>query len=245
MNFLITGTDGLLGSHLVKYIVDNIGGVPLEHKITCIGRKLDVRTYKDFLTYDVIIHCAAKKDLKYCQENFANAWDVNVNGTKNIFNIKHKLFVYISSDMAADKKYGDIEYPSTCYGITKKAAEDYVKHSIHHNKLLIIRSGIIYPENIKWIDDAIKNNEALKLYYDRWRKHIGVNDYCKILLDNILGMLNYEQWSETIDICQYEPHMSQIEFVTKYLEEKGIKYDNIEPISRMESKHGSIGPEII
>src|SRR3989338_11420693 len=130
MNILITGSNGLLGSALMKKLSANhevksfdlINGqniLDLSHCLNhCKGQ-------------DLIIHCAAILD-----EDNAALFDVNVDGTKNILNAsiqsKVKRFIFISTAGV----YGDCETkvnestafaPVTAYEKSKARAETFLK----------------------------------------------------------------------------------------------------------------------
>jgi dTDP-4-dehydrorhamnose reductase len=232
MKILITGTDGFLGSRLVKHLS--------QHVLTCVGKDQDIRTYKTTESFDVIIHCAAKKDLLWCHKNFSDAWDINVNGTKNISNISTNKLIFISSDMAEDTEAnGGLKYPSTCYGLTKLEAEYYILKTYtlggNYKSYDIIRSGLIYDDKVDWIDNCIKKELPLTVYYDRWRNYVHINEVIRVI-DIYIQNKGYAR-------CEGK-FTSQLGFVANYLNKNNIKYPII-PVSRMISEHGSIGPEAI
>jgi len=135
---LITGGAGSIGSGLVKKL--------LEYPIKQI-RVFDVNEYSLFIlkrevndkrirlllgnildkdriemamnNVDIVIHCAAVKNIEISEFNALETVDVNVNGTMNLIKavIKEKpdKFLNISTDKAADN--------STLYGTTKQIGE--------------------------------------------------------------------------------------------------------------------------
>lgn len=245
MNILITGVDGLVGKELYNQLTNRAQNLK-DSKLVGVGRKTDIRTYKDNNEYDVIIHCAAKKDLVWCQNHYYDAYDINVNGTINISKIKHKLFVHISTDMVNDGTEG---YPTTAYGITKREAEKYVTNLPEH---LIIRSGIICPEDIQWIDELVWEGKNIHPYFDKWRRYIKVKDYCLKLIDIIDNYPFYPNTkiliNKILDMTEDHPVISQVDFVKQYIKEKYakcIEYKYIYPVSRQTTEHGRLGPSVI
>jgi len=250
MKYLITGADGMIGGAIYRKLMELYPWADEGNLVHSIGRNTDIRTFSPTRGYDVIIHCAAKKDLVWCENNFNEAYDINVNGTKNIAKINHKIFIYISSDLVQDgvSPDGKTKYPLTKYGYTKWVAENWVKENIQNHT--IIRSGVVFPEKIEWIDNAISEAHELKLYFDRWRWHYKLEDYVNSIIrtaDNLFdgdGTINqHSSWYRGV----YQLHGffdNQVGFGMRYLESKGIKYP-ITPISRQSTEHGRLGVDVV
>ena len=140
MNILITGAAGFLGRELTSQLLDQghsvIGVTNSESKTQEINffnkhdnlkvYNMDISSSKLKLSYimglhdvDYIIHTAAMKHVRICEENPTRAIEVNVVGTKNIIeaalenNIKN--IIGISTDKATN--------PSCVYGMTKHFTE--------------------------------------------------------------------------------------------------------------------------
>jgi UDP-glucose 4-epimerase len=153
---LVTGGAGFIGSHLVDRLIaenievvvlDNLQGGKLGNIQQHIGKKLfrfvngDIRNsnlVKDLVSdVDAVFHHAAIISVPQSIEDPVLVNDTNVNGTLNLLKASLdsnvKRFVYASSCAV----YGDIEdlpikesselKPLSPYGVSKLAAESYVK----------------------------------------------------------------------------------------------------------------------
>lgn len=122
---LITGSQGYIGSHLIKMIGDDYDVFKLD--IADPENPIDIR--KDFYfdtEFDTVIHLAAlvnvSRSTKYPEDYF----DTNVNGTRNVLRkLKYKNFVFASTGSAVGM--------ASPYGISKRMAElvveDYCKNN--------------------------------------------------------------------------------------------------------------------
>ncbi|PKL19078.1 MAG: hypothetical protein CVV49_02730 [Spirochaetae bacterium HGW-Spirochaetae-5] len=86
-NILITGTGGMLGNdfmEILKNIKSNVISLNKEKlDVTEIEQVMDCAKYKP----DIIIHCAAKVDADYCEEDKEYCKNVQLIGTKNIIKL--------------------------------------------------------------------------------------------------------------------------------------------------------------
>jgi len=91
-NILITGAGGMLGSafkDVLKHYVPNCNTIALTHQ------ELDITNCKSVLNLHklnphIIIHCAAKVNADFCEENPRECYNTQVNGTKNIVELAKK-----------------------------------------------------------------------------------------------------------------------------------------------------------
>jgi FlaA1/EpsC-like NDP-sugar epimerase len=150
--FFITGGTGSLGSRLVDWILHH---GQEEHKVVIFSRDEqkqyqmrlryandeqkenmsfvigDVRdksaVHKTFDLYhpDYVIHTAAQKHVRVCDENPEQAVLTNIHGTQNVLDasIAHSVsgFCFVSTDKAVN--------PTTLYGMTKAIAERLVRNA--------------------------------------------------------------------------------------------------------------------
>src|SRR4030042_1075982 len=92
MKIATTGSEGTIGRELVKR-----GCIPINIDIT--NSEL-IRNEIEYINPDVVIHCAALTDVKYCEEHFKESFEVNVRGTSNVVEAmpKNSLLIYLSTD---------------------------------------------------------------------------------------------------------------------------------------------------
>lgn len=108
MNILLTGSSGLIGSHIKEYLqnqsTDNI--------LAPTSQELDITSPDSIDSYfvsndpNIVIHCAAFTDVNAgeLQRNDRNgsAWKINVDGTKKLVDaikISHASLIHISTDV--------------------------------------------------------------------------------------------------------------------------------------------------
>jgi dTDP-4-dehydrorhamnose reductase len=130
MVVLITGGTGSLGIELQKIFTENISPTHSELDITT---KEQVKKIFQQNKIDTVIHTAAITKIRKCEEDKKLAWNVNVEGTKNLIDeiIHSKLninFVYVSTACVFDGHSGmytekSIPYPENFYSLTKLLGE--------------------------------------------------------------------------------------------------------------------------
>lgn len=145
MTILITGGTGSLGSELKKILPESISPSHDEFDVT---NKKSVDDFFKKNNIDIVIHTAAVTSVRLCEENQSLAWDVNVQGTKNIIEAISELdseiiFIYVSTACVFDGHFGmytenSIPYPENFYALTKLLGE----HEVSKLKnFLIIRTN--------------------------------------------------------------------------------------------------------
>lgn len=146
MAVLITGK-GKLGKELVKLFPNSLN--PFSNEMDIINKE-QISNFLDHKQLDIVIHTAALTSQKNCEDHPQLAWDINVNGTKNmISHIKttnpNCLFVFVSSPAIFKCDIGnysefDVPYPINQYGLTKLVGE-ILSQSLNNN--LIIRTNFV------------------------------------------------------------------------------------------------------
>lgn len=156
---LITGASGLLGYWLTKVLYGKYKVIPTylankpyekEFKNSIpmdITNSESVRKILEEVKPDIIIHVAALTDVDLCEKDKQLAYNINVNGTRNLVRASKdvKLFVYISTDYVFDGDRGnykedDIPNPINYYGLSKLLGEEIVKTL--ENYIIIRTSGL-------------------------------------------------------------------------------------------------------
>ena len=145
MNIIMTGHHGYIGSHLAPY---------LEEKGHIVyGWNGDIRNFNsryERYGFDMVIHLAALTGVRKSIENPEEYWDVNVNGTENVFKLSKKhdfKVVYASSSSVYGNptriptKESDDKNPINPYAETKLKAEEL---AIQYSKMGVSVIGLRY-----------------------------------------------------------------------------------------------------
>ena len=188
MVVLITGGTGSLGVELQKVFPENISPT---HKELDVTNKEQVKKIFQQNKIDTVIHTAAITKIRKCEENKELAWNVNVQGTKNIINeiVQSKLninFVYVSTACVFDGHSGmytekSIPYPENFYSLTKLLGE------FEANQLpnaTIIRTNFV-PRKPWPYEKAFTDRYGTYLFADQVAN--GINDVIK---EGLVGIVH-------------------------------------------------------
>jgi dTDP-4-dehydrorhamnose reductase len=194
MNILVTGANGLLGSHLMRRLDGN-------HSITGIGRnksakselktasfiELDLTSFdklNNFLMqseYDVIINCGAMADVDLCEQKQSMASAINFEAVSYLAEyceVTGALLIQISTDYVFDGEGGpynetDSPNPINYYGRTKLAAEKIIQDS--ECEYIIARAVHVYgnlpdtpSKQIAWLLAARDSGSEIKGAIDQF-----------------------------------------------------------------------------
>lgn len=168
MKILITGSNGLLGQHLVKMLIETTadevvatgkGDCRLPFKATALFNyyPLDitdgvaVQTFMKLHKPTVVVHAAAMTQPDPCELDPIGCWEVNVTATRFLIDAAEEtkaFFIFISTDFVFDGLNGpytetDTPSPVNYYGSSKLAAEK----SVMESSLLqwaIVRTVLVY-----------------------------------------------------------------------------------------------------
>ena len=187
MRIGITGGSGFIGTHIANVLKSKYEVVifdRLKPKIEDIefieGNIIDDSIQKAFEDCDVVIHLAAAVGVKITEEDPILTLNTNILGTKNVLeacksnNVK-KIILASSSEVYGEPlkipiEESDPAIPITSYGISKIAAEEYVKaYAVSFGlKYTILRFFNVYgPGQSKdfvipeFVSNASKNNPIL------------------------------------------------------------------------------------
>lgn len=145
---MISGSTGLVGSRIVDLLKNDFNFIPLLANQVNITDKQKVSDFINDKDFDIFLHLAAYTNVNGAEFEKDLAYNINVEGTKNVFNSvlnKNKKFIHISTDFVfsgvdKDKIYyeEDTPHPNGIYGKTKLQGEKLVK-----GKAMIVR--LSYP----------------------------------------------------------------------------------------------------
>ena len=137
---LVTGSAGLIGTQIVKDLLDNNMQVyscynntkPELGIITHLDllKKDDIINIMDKVNPDVVIHLGAMTDVELCEIDKELAKKINTNATEILAleSEKHNaFFVYMSTDYVFDGKVGmktEKDEPNPCLLYTSDAADE-------------------------------------------------------------------------------------------------------------------------
>lgn len=198
---LVTGANGMLGQDLCPTLQDN-GYDVVE---TDIGN-LDITNFdmvdKVFSKEkpNIIIHCAAYTNVDKAEEDYENAYKLNVEGTKNVAILSDKInaeLVYISTDYIFDgtknKPYlpDDKPNPINAYGKTKYEGEKMVQK--YCKKYYITRTSWLYGihgKNFVETMISLSGKPELKVVDDQ----IGCPTWTVDLSDAIVKLISEKEY---------------------------------------------------
>ena len=188
MKILITGSNGLVGSQLMKELSKT-------HKVEgfdLVGGQ-NILDYEQCLSHckgkDLVIHCAAVLE----EENPALK-TVNVQGTKNILNASIKSNVPRFIFLSTTGVYGDCKEkvdeksefdPVTEYEKSKAEAEAFLRTKKPEININIIRPAIIVADNKYWksIISLVKKNFPLI--------GSGKNKWQTVFIDDVVDAISF------------------------------------------------------
>lgn len=191
MRVLVTGGGGLLGSAIAGSLLDSfevfatyrqaiLEGVPCNWVKLDITREEAVLNAVNRVKPGVIVHCAALKDVDYCEEHQEEAWVNNVTGTENMVKAAEGVgakIVYISTDFVFDGNKGsykeeDGTNPINWYGKTKLEGERVTKRAGNY---AIARVSVLYGVNalkknnyVTWVLGKLEKKEPVRIVEDHY-----------------------------------------------------------------------------
>lgn len=193
MRVFITGSTGLLGTALLHNMPKGItvGGsvnknrflpnIPSVHyEYMDITKPRVVKRVLTGFKPDVVIHTAGIGNVDYCEQHQDEAWEVNVEGTRNIANVAKQIgstLLFTSTNSVFNGKnppYHEESEPDPLeyYGETKvQTEEDLREMDVDH---ILIRLITMYGWNnpyerqnpVTWAIDKLKQNQELKMVTD-------------------------------------------------------------------------------
>lgn len=195
--FLIIGSNGLLGSKIVEILKKKkISFLTIARNNSSYNLDLNKynKLYNFFLEnkFKIVINCAAIINIDYCEKNFNNSKIINSFFVKFLSQMSKKFdfkLVQISTDhVYKGKKFlynREIDEISAInnYARSKILAEKYLKKL---KKFLIIRTNFTGKKKKSYIDWLIKNinkKKSINLFNDMYTSTLDVNTCAKIIIE--------------------------------------------------------------
>jgi nucleoside-diphosphate-sugar epimerase len=195
MNVLVTGTNSGLGKWLSTQFLDC-------DKLTRDTNMLDLQE-----EYDIIIHSAANVNHASWEDVTFDLFTDNVFLTRDLANIPHKKFVFISS----------IDHSKNSpYGVSKKVSEIVVK-KLCNNYLIIRPSALLGKEMRKNTFQRIISGEDIVLTPNSIMNYILYEDILRVIEDDVTGTKNLVSnesitMQEVADIFEKDINFGKIHF---------------------------------
>lgn len=197
MKILVTGSNGMLGSDIVKIFsktYEVVGVTRQDFDITDSQASLE---YIKSMKPDVIIHSAAYTNVDGCESNIDIAYKVNALGTRNIAvacNEVNASMVYISSDYVYDGNKNspyyeyDMTNPISVYGKSKLEGENFIKSLCR--KYYIVRTSWLFGKHgknfIQTMLTLANDKKTISVVDDQVGSPTYTEDLAKALLELIL-----------------------------------------------------------
>lgn len=206
---LITGSNGLLGQHLVNYYngsdeeylatsfgPNRINGIDHNYQSLDITDSDELKAVVESFQPDVIINTAAATNVDGCEDDPDGCDKINHRGVTNFLRCFEELqvnphFIQISTDFIFNgekREYLETDKPDpkSVYGLTKCLGEKSIFESGYKN-YTIVRTSLVYgvgqalnKGNIfLWAMEKLRNDQELTIVDDQFRSPTYVNDLCK------------------------------------------------------------------
>ncbi len=234
-NLLITGANGQLGSQ-IKALSNNYNN--FKFCFTDV-ENLDISIENNILDFcnsnniDFIINCAAYTAVDKAEEDYENAFKINVTGVKNLRNAAQKNgipLIHISTDYVFDgknyKPYTEDNQtnPVSVYGKTKLQGE---KELYNYKKAIIIRTAwlySIYGNNFaKTIIKLAKKNNEIKVVSDQVGSPTNAIDLADAILSIVEKIFNEKNINAGIYHYSNEGVCSWFDFAKEIVDNKKLK----------------------
>lgn len=151
MKIALTGSTGLIGSRITELLKNEFEFIHILQSEIDITNKEQIQNKIQNIDFDILLHLAAYTNVDGAETQKNLVYDINVNGTKNVFEAvqsKEKKFIYISTDFVFDgtkQAYDEDSIPNPLgyYAQTKYEGERLVK-----NMAMIVR--LAYPYRARY-----------------------------------------------------------------------------------------------
>ena len=196
MNILVTGSNGFIGSNVIKLLSDNINYKLFKGNRNTIDlySSDDIERYIDKNKIDIVIHCAIDGGNRLEQDTYETFYK-NILMYENLikFSHKYKMFINFGSGAEFDRKQ-DISNINECeifnvipidfYGLSKNIIS---KLSTHYPIVLNLRLfGCFYHNELstRFIHNNINNyinKKPIIIYQDRYTDFLYMEDLLNVI----------------------------------------------------------------
>lgn len=240
---LLLGSSGLAGQAYYKFLRQKC------IKVYGVARKnsdiqIDLQNFTQLLDCltklkpDIIINCAAKIDIEFCENFPAESWTVNsalVSVLSNWSRVHNTPLIQVSTDHFFNKRgpfknsENDEVYLKNNYARQKYSAERFALISQH---ALVVRTsfcGIRGWEKksfAEWALDVVNNDLPANLYEDAWTSTLNAFSMVKTSLELLLK----HKYFGIINIGSSEVY-SKASFVEELAKQKGVSLNNCKKVS--------------
>lgn len=234
----------MLGSNLALFFNDVYKVIALHRDSSCLVNvnddySVDIRDSQlvkkiiQIIEPDIIIHCAGLTKVDMCEEKPDLAYQINVEGTRNITKScnSETLFIYISTDAVYGNSNDHSEQNKDLNQINQYARTKYLGEGVVRNtceKFIIIRTNMfgwnIKPNRLssaEWIYHTLKKGEKITLFKDYLFSPVYAG-----LLGEIIKKLIDMDFSGTINVGSLVPY-SKYEFGFQLAKEFNLNHNLI------------------
>ena len=204
---LIIGATGFLGKKCYTLFKKqfNVAGTFFNRPLQGL-KKLDIRSNREvqkimnYTNPDIVVHTAAMINIEKCEKNKNDAWEINVNATKNIVQSCKKngaKLVYISSDYifkGDDGPYYEDSDPEPLnyYGMTKLEAERLIEDELFDYAIIrpTVLDGFNTFEDTSFLNSVIgklRRNEKVQLDNHLLKYPVLIDDVAGLIRDVIIN----------------------------------------------------------
>lgn len=216
---LLTGATGLFGSYFLTAALRNkkIKVFGLSRKTTRNLISADITDRKKIINIvqtikpDIILHAASIGNVDYCEKHKKEAWQVNVEGTRNIIKavkLTDSKVIFFSTNAVYDGERSPFDekakrHPIDYYGMTKATSEEDIKTS--KIPWVIVRLMTMYgwhdknqrKNPVTWMIDEFKKGHKMNIVSDIYNNHL----YAGQAVDTVLQIIKRQKWNEVYNIA--------------------------------------------
>ncbi len=215
MKILIIGSNGQLGRQMQKTLLEHsfeFDAVDLPMIDICDTQS--IQNILDKGSYKTIINCAAYTNVDKAEFDRQTAYNVNALGPKNLAMLSNEYgldlfhistdYVFSGSPIMQNEKprpyiETDICSPSTVYGVTKLAGEEFIKQ--FHDQYYILRTAWLYGDGnnvVRTMRALSKDKDELSVADDQYGSPTCTVDLAETILA-LIGTSKYGTYHATCE----------------------------------------------